>query len=224
MTTICLRNKAWLRKDTLEIWKHYENFHQFLTPPASVWGLERKFLSYHPENTKLLQSIASPPAPAYSHDSDRIVYPDLNVRMESSKDLIVSQTEDAQWRLETLKGPEHQAEAHRRLEYLTLMPKLALFCILSDWLYLGCRILLVTKAPSVERSAYVVLSIEICFAGKSPWLGEKDANFYKLWLDFCIYNRCLPGVKPSFSFLPGCAVNIYRRSTSSSHVAVKNWR
>ena len=88
--------------------------------------------------------------------------------MESSKDLVVSQTEDAQWRFETLKGPEHQVEAHRRLEYLRLMPKLALCCLLSDWLYLGYRIILVTKALRVERSAYVVLSIEICFADKSP--------------------------------------------------------
>lgn len=88
--------------------------------------------------------------------------------MESGKDVVGSQREDAQWRFETLKGPEHQVEAHRRLEYLTLMPKLALCCLLSDWIYLGYRVLLVTKASTVERSAYVVLSLEICFAGKSP--------------------------------------------------------
>ena len=129
--------------------------------------------------------------------------PDINVRMESSRDLGVSQTEDAQWRVETLQGPEYQVEAHRRHDYLTLMPKLALCCLLTDLLYLGYRIFLVTKAPSVERSAYVVLSIEICFAGKSPHLVEIETDFYELWLDSCIYKRFLPGVKQSLSFLSG---------------------
>lgn len=87
--------------------------------------------------------------------------------MESSQDAVVTQAEDALSRIETLKSSEHQKEAYRRLEYLTLVPKLALCCLLLDGLYLGYRILLVTKAPRVETSAYVVLSIEICFAGES---------------------------------------------------------
>lgn len=86
--------------------------------------------------------------------------------MESSQDAVVTQAEDALSRIETLKSSEHQKEAHRRLEYLMVVPKLALCCLLLDWLYLGYRILLVTKAPRVETSAYVVLSIEICFAGE----------------------------------------------------------
>ena len=88
--------------------------------------------------------------------------PDLNIRMQRSKDSVVSQTNDAQWRVEKLQDPEHQVEAHRQLEYL------AMCYLFSDWLYLGYRIFLVTKAPRVERSAYVVLSIDICFAAKSP--------------------------------------------------------
>ena len=88
--------------------------------------------------------------------------------MKSSQDAAVAHTRDEQWRIETLNSPEHHSEALRRLNFLTLMPKLALCCLVSDWLYLGYRIVLVTKAPMVGRSAYVVLSIEICFAGMSP--------------------------------------------------------
>ena len=91
---------------------------------------------------------------------------DLNAGMESGHDGVVSQMKDAEWHIETLKSPEHQSEAHRRLEYMRLMPKLALFCLLSDWLYLDYRVLLAIQSPRVEFSAYVFLAMEICFAGK----------------------------------------------------------
>lgn len=92
---------------------------------------------------------------------------DLNVDMHSRQDGAASQIKDGQWHIETLRDPEHQSEAQRRFEYLRLMPKLALYCLLSDWLYLGYRILIVTQASSMEPSASIVLSLEICFAGKS---------------------------------------------------------
>lgn len=89
----------------------------------------------------------------------------VTVNMKSKQHGVASQIKDAQWHIETLSSPEHQPEAHGRLEYLNLMPKLALFCLLSEWLYLGYRIFLATKAPSVQTSAYVFLSIEVCSAG-----------------------------------------------------------
>ena len=92
---------------------------------------------------------------------------DVNLGMKSSQDVGVAHNKDGQWRIEPLDSPEHQAEALRRLNYLTLIPKLALCCLVSDWLYLAYRLLLVTRAPRVGKPAYVVLSIEICFAGKS---------------------------------------------------------
>lgn len=92
---------------------------------------------------------------------------DLNADIHSMQDGAAPQLKDGQWHIETLRYPEHQSEAQRRFEYLRLMPKLALCCLLSDWLYLGYRILLVSQAPSMESSAYIVLSLEICFAGKS---------------------------------------------------------
>lgn len=84
--------------------------------------------------------------------------------MGRGQEVGLSQTEDAHWHIETLKSPQHQLEARRRLQYVTLMPKLALCCLILDWLYLGYRIVLVTRAPRVDKSAYVVLSIEIGFA------------------------------------------------------------
>ena len=92
---------------------------------------------------------------------------DLNVGMKSRYGGVVSQTNGEQWHIETLKSPEHQSEAHRRLEYLKLMPKLALFCLLSDCLYLGYRVLLAVQAPSAKTSVYILLVMEICFAGIS---------------------------------------------------------
>ena len=50
-------------------------------------------------------------------------------------------------------SPEHHSEALGRLNFLTLMPKLALCYLVSDWLYLGYRILLDTKTPWVGESA-----------------------------------------------------------------------
>ena len=85
--------------------------------------------------------------------------------MESKREVDVSHTEDTYWHIETLKSPQHQLEAQRRLEYLTLVPKLALCCLLLDWLYMGYRMVLVARAPRVDKSAYVVLSIEIGFVG-----------------------------------------------------------
>ena len=87
--------------------------------------------------------------------------------MERRQEVDLSDTENAHWHIETLKGSEHRLEAQRRLDYLTLMPKLALCCLLLDWLYLGYRMVLVAKAPKADKSAYLVLSIEIGFAGKS---------------------------------------------------------
>ena len=84
--------------------------------------------------------------------------------MESGQDV----PEDAHWHIETLKSPQHRLEAHKRLKYLTLMPKLALCCLLLDWLYLGYRILLVAKAPRVDKSSYIVLLIETFFTSRSP--------------------------------------------------------
>lgn len=98
---------------------------------------------------------------------------DLNVGMKNRHGGVVSQTKDEQWHIETLKSPEHQTEAHRRLEYLQLMPKLALFCLLSDCLYLGYRVILAFRAPRANFSVYVLLAMEICFAGISllAWRG-----------------------------------------------------
>lgn len=102
-----------------------------------------------------------------SRRPDKGASSDINLGMKSSQDVSVAHTKDGQSRIEPLDSPEHQAEALRRLNYLTLMPKLALCCLLSDWLYLGYRLLLVTRASRVGKPAYVVLSIEICFAGRS---------------------------------------------------------
>ena len=87
--------------------------------------------------------------------------------MENKQEGIASQTRDAQWQIETLNNPETRSEAQRRLNYLRLMPKLSLSCLVSDLVYLGYRSHLAIKAPSTESPAYVVLLIEFCCAGKS---------------------------------------------------------
>ena len=70
--------------------------------------------------------------------------------MERRQEVGLSHTENAHWHIETLKGPQHRLEAQRRLDYLTLMPKLALCCLVLDWLYLGYRMVLVANAPKAK--------------------------------------------------------------------------
>ncbi len=92
--------------------------------------------------------------------------------MMGTQEAVAWPIKDAQWNIETLDSPEHQSEAYKRLEYLRLMPKLALSCLFFDWLYLAFRVLQVTKAPRVAVSAYIFLSIELCFAGSFCILGN----------------------------------------------------
>lgn len=87
--------------------------------------------------------------------------------MKSRYGGVVSQIKDEQCYIETLKSSAHQSEASRRFEYLKLMPKLALFCLISYCLYLGYRVLLAVQAPRANLSVYVLLAMEICFAGIS---------------------------------------------------------
>lgn len=125
--------------------------------------------------------------------------------MKSKQHGVASQIKDAQWHIETLSSPEHQPEAHGRLEYLSLMPKLALFCLLSEWLYLGYRIFLATKAPSAQTSAYVFLSIEVCSAATAGLLHLQTLSAWgkaKLQLPVRLRgDRLLPTVDV---FLPCC--------------------
>ena len=92
---------------------------------------------------------------------------DLSNSMKSRHGGVVSEAKDEQWHIETLESPQNQSEALKRYEYLSLMPKLALFCLLSDFLYLGYRVFLVIQAASARVSVYVLLAMEICFAGVS---------------------------------------------------------
>lgn len=127
----------------------------------------------------------------------------MTINIKNKQDGFALQVKDAAWHIETLGDPEHLSDAHKRLDYLNLMPKLALFCLVSEWLYLGYRIFLATKAPDAQTSAYVFLSIEVCAAGQSI-LSKTErlcADLCKLRLDLYIYKHFRLGVKPNSSFL-----------------------
>lgn len=76
-----------------------------------------------------------------------------------------SQLTDGTWRIEPLNEHHHQMEARRRYSYVSLMPKLALFCLSADCLYLSYRVLLVQRASRVDTAVYIALVIEFAFAG-----------------------------------------------------------
>lgn len=80
-------------------------------------------------------------------------------------EMMGSQLVGGKWRIESLQDQHHQDEARRRYDYVSLMPKLALFCLFADFLYLSYRILLVKRALRVDSTAYVALLIELFFAG-----------------------------------------------------------
>ena len=79
---------------------------------------------------------------------------------------MASQLMDGKWRIESLREEQYQVEARRRYDYVSLMPKLALFCLSADCLYLSYRILLVKRASQVNMAVYVALFLEISFAGR----------------------------------------------------------
>lgn len=79
--------------------------------------------------------------------------------------VMVSQFMDGKWRIESLQEEQYQVEARRRYDYVSLMPKLALFCLAADCVYLSYRILLVKRASHVDTAIYIALFIEVAFAG-----------------------------------------------------------
>lgn len=134
------------------------------------------------------------------HESADIFSLNVNDDTKSSHELISSQIEDTKWHIETVKGSEHQIEACRRLEYLMLAPKLALFCLLSDWLYLGCRMFMASKAAVVGPAALVVLSIEVCFAGNVSQPGKIILIFWSYrWTSSSTIAFCLGQSRASAS-------------------------
>ena len=79
---------------------------------------------------------------------------------------MASQLVDGKWSIESLQDEPDQVEARKRYDYVSLMPKLALFCFSADSFYLSYRVLLVKRASQVNTAVYIALFIEVAFAGQ----------------------------------------------------------
>ena len=62
--------------------------------------------------------------------------------------------------------------AHQRLKYLTLMPRLGLWCIIADSFYLSFRIFFTRRQPSPPLAAFIFLFIEATYISMLSFLNQ----------------------------------------------------
>ncbi|KAL8707782.1 MAG: hypothetical protein Q9220_007234 [cf. Caloplaca sp. 1 TL-2023] len=82
--------------------------------------------------------------------------------------------EKVRYEYHTNASAQDRKEAEGRFQYVRTIPKLAGVCLLTQTLYLGYRVRLLSSGPSITPSILVFLAIELGFAGRgsnpAEWL------------------------------------------------------